>query len=84
MGMFDYLRCRYALPVSGANELEFQTKDTDSQYLDNYEIREDGTLWHLVYETRCEEDKKAPLGFWMYRDNKRWERDMMTGEYCGY
>ena len=46
MGMFDYLRCSYQLPVEGANARNYQTKDTPAQLLDKYEIREDGTLWH--------------------------------------
>ena len=78
--MFDYLRCDYPLPVAGANALEYQTKSTDAQFLDKYEIREDGTLWHFAYEPRMQEDAEAPMGFWMHRDNERWEHDAMTGE----
>lgn len=44
MGMFDYLKCRYPLPVEGANDLDFQTKSLYKR-LDDFEIREDGTLW---------------------------------------
>jgi hypothetical protein len=43
MGMFDELRCHYPLPVRGANDLLFQTKDTKQQLMDLYEIRDDGT-----------------------------------------
>jgi hypothetical protein len=50
MGMFDNIRCKWPLPVSGANELDYQTKDTPNQSLDNYEIREDGTLWIEEYD----------------------------------
>jgi hypothetical protein len=46
MGMFDYVKCHYPLPVKGAEDLIYQTKDTPSQWLDMYEIRADGTLWH--------------------------------------
>ncbi len=46
--MFDELRCKYPLPVSGANRLIYQTKDTEAQCLDLYEIRKNGTLWHQV------------------------------------
>jgi len=46
MGMFDNIRCYYPLPVDGASELSYQTQDTPAQRLDNYEIREDGSLWH--------------------------------------
>lgn len=51
MGMFDYITCKYPLPVPGANELKYQTKDTPNQFLDNYQIREDGTLWLEEYDT---------------------------------
>jgi len=46
MGTFDYVHCIYPLPVEGANERTYQTKDTPSQFCDSYEIREDGTLWY--------------------------------------
>lgn len=60
MGLFDDLRCKYPLPVEGANELEFQTKDTPSQYMDCYEIREDGTLWHEEYDI----EDRSQAGLW--------------------
>jgi hypothetical protein len=50
MGLYDNLTCKFPLPIKGINEFEFQTKDTDAQFLDNYEIREDGTLWHELYD----------------------------------
>jgi len=50
MGMFDDIKCKYQLPISGANDLDYQTKDTEHQWLDQYEIREDGTLWHEDYD----------------------------------
>lgn len=50
MGMFDDIRCKYPLPVEGANDLAYQTKDTPEQFLDQYEIREDGTLWREDYD----------------------------------
>lgn len=59
MGMFDDLRCKYPLPVEGANALSFQTKDTPEQYLDKYEIREDGTLWHQTYDVEDRSDPNA-------------------------
>lgn len=49
--MFDDIICKYPLPLAGANDLAYQTKDTDRQFLDKYEIREDGTLWHEDYDT---------------------------------
>lgn len=78
MGVFDYLRCKYPLPVEGANELEYQTKDTDAQYLDHYEIREDGSLWQQDYDIEDRSDKSAPEGDparfigCMTPVNKRW------------
>jgi hypothetical protein len=50
MGMFDNIRCRYPLPLEGANALDYQTKDTPAQFCDLYEIRDDGTLWREHYE----------------------------------
>jgi hypothetical protein len=84
MGMFDYLRCSYPLPRPGANDLEYQTKDTYAQWLDNYEIRADGTLWHKVYDTEDRSDPNAEgllaLAGIATRVKERWVRDAMTGE----
>ena len=62
MGMFDYIRCKYPLPISETQDLQYQTKDTDAQFLDLYELREDGTLWHEEVKREWREDKDAPLG----------------------
>ena len=51
MGMFDYINCSILFDNPKWNGLEFQTKNTPSQSLDLYEIRTDGTLWHLEYDT---------------------------------
>jgi hypothetical protein len=59
--MFDELKCFYPLPVEGANDLLYQTKDTPSQYLELYEIRADGTLWHEEYDT----EDLSEAGNWM-------------------
>ena len=61
MGMFDYLRCSYPLPVEGANDRNYQTKDTPAQLLDKYEIREDGTLWHQSVDYDEEAIPEAPF-----------------------
>lgn len=45
MGMYDNIRCQFSLPLAGATNLLYQTKDTEEQSLCDYEIREDGTLW---------------------------------------
>lgn len=61
MGMFDEIRCKAPLPLPQFQDNLFQTKDTPEQYLDLYEIREDGTLWHEEYDT--EDQSKA--GEWL-------------------
>lgn len=83
MGMFDNVKCDYPLPWPESSEFGFawQTKSTDCPYLDAYEIRADGTLWHKRYDVRIEEDESAPFGMWMHRDNKRWEQVKWTGEF---
>jgi hypothetical protein len=78
--MFDNVVGEYPLPVEGANVFLFQSKDTDSQYLDDYKIAADGTLWHEQYDRRVEETGEAPLGFWIHRDNRRWVQVDYTGE----
>jgi hypothetical protein len=60
MGMFDYLRCSYPLPLEGANARDYQTKDTPTQLLDNYEIREDGSLWRQSVDYD-EDTKDSPF-----------------------
>lgn len=87
MGMFDYLRCEYPLPAPDAQHLEFQTKDTDSQFLDEYAIRADGTLWVQEYDTEDRSDPKAKglmkLIGCATRVNKRWVHvPDVTGEIC--
>lgn len=75
MGLFDYIKCGYQLPIEGANALEFQSKDTPAQYMELYEIREDGSLWHEVYDTEDRSDPKAEglmrIAGIMTRVNKR-------------
>lgn len=88
MGLFDYVRCKYPLPVAGAEGLEFQTKDTPSQYMDLYEIREDGSLWHETYDIvdRSDPSKEGfeRLRGAMARINNRWEFCKLTGEVVFY
>ena len=84
MGMFDNIKCKYLLPLEGANALNYQTKDTDEQSIDNYEIREDGTLWHENYDSRCEDNKESPFGFSIHRDNLRWEQVFINSEVQFY
>jgi len=72
MGMFDNVHCHYPLPWPEVQDATWQSKDTPAQYLDEYEIREDGTLWHEAYTSRWEKDDSAPLGFYLYRDDVHW------------
>ena len=89
MGLFDYIRCSYPLPGGHADSGEFQTKDTPSQFMDHYEIREDGSLWHEDYDTEDRSDPRAEgvmsLAGMMTRVRKRWEKDeSFTGEIRFY
>lgn len=80
MGVFDEVTCKFKLPWPEVQDAIWQSKQTPVQYLDHYEIREDGTLWHEAYDLRVEETDEAPLGVWMYRDNPRWVLEPFTGE----
>ena len=81
MGMFDYVKCEHSLPWPEATEVEWQTKSTDLPYLDNYELRADGTLWQKKYTLRTEVNHAAPLGFYQHRDNPHWIQVPWTGEF---
>lgn len=85
MGMFDYLRCEFKLPgvrpeVQG---LQFQTKCLD-EAMDNFLLKEDGTLWHEEYDARVEETSEAFFGFYIHRENLRWVRYLHSGELRFY
>ncbi len=80
MGLFNHIRCRYPLPDTEAQDFDFQTKSLPEQLLDNYEITADGRLLHEAYETRVEKNPAAPFGFYIHRENRRWEPEDFTGE----
>lgn len=88
MGMFDCIRCKCPLPVPFSDDNEPQTKDTPSQQLDSYEIREDGTLWHEEYDIEDQSNPNAEglLRFagCMTRVNKRWVPTKFTGSINFY
>jgi hypothetical protein len=89
MGLFDDLICKYPLPVEGANDLAFQTQDTPAQYMDKYEIREDGTLWHEKFDTedRSNPDADDELDRFVGQRthvNERWEFCEFTGSINFY
>lgn len=74
MGMFDQIVCKYLLPASfsWANKLTYQTKDTPSQFMDDYEIREDGTLW--VEDFRIEDRSAATK--WLVENPDKTDDDL--------
>ena len=80
MGMFNNVRCRYHLPDPEAQDFDFQTKSLPEQLLDDYEITADGRLLHHAYDARFEDDAGSPWGFYLHRDNWRWEAVDFTGE----
>lgn len=85
MGMFDWLTCKYKLDDPVHNTLRYQTKDTRAQGLDNYEIREDGTLWHENYDANWVDDGNYKLfGGYLEKSNLRWEQEIFTGEIIFY
>lgn len=78
MGLFDYIHCKYPLPVEFPVDRSFQTKDTPAQYMEEYEIREDGTLWHEEYEIEDRSNPNADNELdkfcgCMTRVNQQWE-----------
>lgn len=66
MGMFDTISYESKFPGR-----EFQTKDTPSQGLDNYFIKDDGTLWYRDYDARWVEDPDALFGGYLDQYNER-------------
>lgn len=53
MGMFDELRCHYPLEGGGNSDDVFQTKDTDAQRLEMYQITHDGRLFDQNGKDTC-------------------------------
>lgn len=90
MGMFDYIECEY--PIDGPLGIEYQTKDTDAQYLERYKIDKDGYLWHEYREYKWEPDpEKEKLGGLLamagaLKTTKReWKKlDHFRGDICFY
>ena len=82
MGMFDYIKIECELPCKVVNleKAKWQTKDTPAHYLDEYFLTVDGRLEHMEYETRVEDNKDAPFGFYLHRDN---EHRVFCGGFTG-
>lgn len=56
MGLYDYVQCLYEIPVPNFATREWQSKSTEAQYMETYQIRRDGTLWHQKQKmSNCEE-----------------------------
>ena len=89
MGMFDDLKCKYPLPPDGVIDTQtiYQTKSL-ACFLDLYEIREDGTLWHEDYDTEDHSDPDATplrrIAGMLTRVNERWIPVDLTGEVVFY
>ena len=80
MSVFDNVRCKYSLPNSQAQGLDFQTKCTPALFTDNYEITAEGRLFHEAYDTKWIDDPSAPFGFYMHGENLRWEPVNFRGQ----
>lgn len=70
MGVFDYIRCEY--PIAAPPELEFQTKDTDEQYLEEYKIDVNGHLLLHKKERVWEQDPSHILGGYCKVTSSEW------------
>lgn len=97
MGMFDYITFKYPLPNPTAEQgtpspyqaHRFQTKNTHHQFLDEYIVLEDGTLWYTDYDTEDRSDPNAEgimkIAGMLTRVNERQVRDStFTGEIRFY
>lgn len=62
MGMFDYLIYQ---------KKQYQTKNTPSQALEYYKLKDDGTLWHENYDATWVEDSTSLFGGGIARSNIR-------------
>lgn len=54
------------MPVEGANDKTYQTKDFELPQLNRYEIREDGSLWLQVWENK--DGGLKPTDHWIAQD----------------
>lgn len=87
MGMFDNVRCLYPTPWPEAADFgfEWQTKSSQWPYLERWEIRADGTLWHEDVDYEDRSDPKAEgllrVAGMMTPVNQRWVQVLWTGEF---
>lgn len=76
MGLFDNVKLVYPVAIPGVadpSSLAWQSKTTPAQFLEDYEIREDGSLWHKEYRlTEWITDPASPMGSRLRREDPRW------------
>lgn len=97
MGLFDHIKCKYPLPLPSDlgeakdvnfNELTYQTKDFYDG-LEQYEIREDGTLWVKNIEREWIQGNPNGKTFserigYVKNIKETWEQRNYTGEMVFY
>lgn len=71
MGMFDYITYKGKT---------YQTKNTPSQFLENYKIDQNNMLWHEACEYETVDNEEAFLGMQIITKNKEWAPCSMSGE----
>jgi len=65
MGMFDYVKCDYPLPRAEDVGAEFQTKDFDNPFMEQYIITAEGRLTKpkVRYEDRSDPKAEGLMAF---------------------
>jgi len=99
MGMFDYIKCEYALPEvpdaiikrwGSQADISFQTKDTHTQYMCLYKIDVEGQLWRQGMTTQRVEPKDPNAESILDRLGHTeilstwWEKEVFTGDISFY
>lgn len=81
MGLFDYLRfeSKRHLP-NGAPTEGYQTKDTPTQLMEVYEVRDDGSLWHESIKKHVRDEPDSLFGIVIERVGSQWRAQDWTGE----
>ena len=92
MGMFDYIKCEYKLPLPELKEehqkdfdeidweeIEFQTKSFDGA-MSTYEITSDGQIYERILEREMIEDPESPMGIKVNETEGGIEKSDYSGE----
>jgi hypothetical protein len=81
MGLFDYILVQFPLPETAPNwidkDTEWQTKDTDAQFLETYIITKEGRLIHQTVEYESVPEEERP-----YYGKPEWEKSSFA-KFCG-